>query len=131
MGVLSNNYANIIPGAVISASYVSDIYDVLLGAKTESINLHGSLIVTGSITSTVGFTGTLTGTASNAISSSYSVNATSASYANTASYLAASILTITPSNPLPINILTGSFAVSASIPPKPYFWDGSVWNALY
>jgi hypothetical protein len=28
-------------------------------------------------------------------------------------------------------MLTGSFAVSASIPPKPYFWDGTDWNALY
>jgi hypothetical protein len=41
------------------------------------------------------------------------------------------ILTLTPQNPLPSNLPTGSFAVSSSIPPKPYFWDGSNWNALY
>ena len=41
------------------------------------------------------------------------------------------ILTLTPQDPLPSGVLTGSFAVSSSIPPKPYFWDGSNWNALY
>lgn len=41
------------------------------------------------------------------------------------------VLTLTPQNPLPSNAPTGSFAVSASVPPKPFFWDGSVWNALY
>lgn len=121
MGVLSNNYAQIIPGALISASYVSNIYDVLLGAATESIRLNGSLTVTGSISSSIGFHGT----ASNAISSSYAVGCT------TASYVASTILTITPSNPLPTNVLIGTFAVSASATPKPYFWDGTAWNALY
>jgi sugar lactone lactonase YvrE len=41
------------------------------------------------------------------------------------------VLTLTPQNPLPTGVPTGSFAVSSSIPPKPYFWDGSTWNALY
>lgn len=41
------------------------------------------------------------------------------------------ILTLDPQHPLPSNIPTGSFAVSSSNPPKPYFWDGSNWNALY
>ena len=42
------------------------------------------------------------------------------------------IFTLQPLDPLPTtNIPTGSFAVSASIPAKPYFWDGSAWNALY
>jgi hypothetical protein len=132
MGVLSNNYAKIIPGALISASYVSDIYDVLLGAATESIRLNGSLTVTGSVTSTVGFYGSLIGNASTSTSASYAVNCTTASYAVTASYLLASqLITLTPSNPLPTNPLTGSFAVSSSIPPKPYFWNGTTWTALY
>jgi hypothetical protein len=44
----------------------------------------------------------------------------------------APILAITPHHPLPTtNIPTGSFMVSASTPPKPFFWDGSSWNALY
>lgn len=41
------------------------------------------------------------------------------------------ILTLTPQSPLPLNLSTGSFAVSSSNPPKPYFWDGSNWNVLY
>lgn len=41
------------------------------------------------------------------------------------------VLTIQPMHPLPNNAATGSFAVSASVPPIPYFWNGSNWNALY
>ena len=132
MGVLSNNYAQIIPGALISASYVSDIYDVLLGTESETLRFVGSLTVTGSVTVTNGIYGTLYGNASTSTSASYAVNCTSASYARTASYLTATnVLTLTPTHPLPTNILTGSFAVSSSTPPKPYFWDGTNWNALY
>ena len=132
MGVLSNNYAQIIPGSLISASYVSDIYDVLMGAATESIRINGSLTVTGSITSTAGFSGSLNGNATSAISAAVAVTSTSASYAVTASHLLSSqLITLTPRNPLPTNPLTGSFAVSSSVPPKPYFWDGTTWNALY
>jgi hypothetical protein len=41
------------------------------------------------------------------------------------------VLTLTPQDPLPTSPATGSFAVSASVPPKPYFYDGTSWNALY
>ena len=41
------------------------------------------------------------------------------------------LLTLTPQHPLPLGVATGSFAVSSSIPPKPYFYDGTTWNALY
>ena len=42
------------------------------------------------------------------------------------------VLTLTPTHPLrTTNVPTGSFAVSSSVPPKPYFWDGTTWNALY
>lgn len=41
------------------------------------------------------------------------------------------ILTLSPQHPLPINVPSCSFAVSSSFPPKPYFWDGSSWNALF
>lgn len=68
MGVFSNNRPNIVPGALISSSYVSDIYDLLSGAKPETFILSGSLYATGS----------LRGTASFATSASYAV---SASYA--------------------------------------------------
>ena len=41
------------------------------------------------------------------------------------------VLTLTPTHPLPSSPSTGSFAVSGSTPPIPYFYDGSSWNALY
>ncbi len=87
MGVLSNNYAQIVPGALISASYVSDIYDVLMGDSPEAIVLSGSLTISGSTQSTNGFTGSLYGTSSWAISSSRSISAVTASYAISASYI--------------------------------------------
>jgi hypothetical protein len=41
------------------------------------------------------------------------------------------VLTLQPVHPLPSSgVATGSFAVSASIPPRPYMWDGSSWYAL-
>lgn len=42
------------------------------------------------------------------------------------------LLTLTPQHPLPtLNLVPGAFAVSSSTPPKPYFYDGANWNALY
>ena len=43
---------------------------------------------------------------------------------------AGQVLTLQTVDPLPTSPAIGSFAVSGSTP-KPYFWDGSVWNALY
>jgi hypothetical protein len=41
------------------------------------------------------------------------------------------VLTLEPVDPLPSGLIaTGSFAVSASIPARPYMWDGSAWYAL-
>jgi hypothetical protein len=44
---------------------------------------------------------------------------------------ASAVLTLSPQSPLPSGVPTGSFAVSSSVPPKPYFYDGTSWNALY
>jgi hypothetical protein len=44
---------------------------------------------------------------------------------------ASAVLTLSPQDPLPSGVPTGSFAVSSSAPPKPYFYDGTSWNALY
>ena len=42
------------------------------------------------------------------------------------------VLKLAPQNPLPTSAIAGMFAVSASgAVYKPYFYDGSVWNALY
>lgn len=82
MGILSTNRAQITSGGLISASFVSDVYDVLTGAKSDTIIISGSTtnhglsvsgslnvssaisasFITGSITGNV--TGNLTGTAS-------------------------------------------------------------------
>jgi hypothetical protein len=43
---------------------------------------------------------------------------------------AGQVLTMQPIDPLPASAPSASFAVSGSTP-KPYFWDGANWNALY
>ena len=84
MGVIRNNRTSIVAGGLISASYVSDVYDVLTANAVEDIVLSGSLGVSGSLTAN------LTGTADTA---SYVMNAQSASYVITAqtSYVVNSI----------------------------------------
>ena len=77
MGRIRSNKQYIVPGALISASYVSDLYDLVTGNIFEDSALSGSLSVTGSIY------GTLIGTASWAQSSSKAI---SASFATSASY---------------------------------------------
>ena len=82
MGVLNDNRAQIVNGGLISASFVSDLYDVLTGNTLESVAISGSLDITGSLI------GNLTGTADTA---SYVTLAQTASYvetAQTASYVA-------------------------------------------
>ncbi len=75
MGVIRNNRTSIVAGGLISASYVSDVYDVLTANAVEDIVFSGSLGVSGSLTAD------LTGTANTA---SYVILAQSASYVNTA-----------------------------------------------
>ena len=41
------------------------------------------------------------------------------------------LLSIPGQDPLPTPSTAGTFAVSSSSPPKPYFWDGTSWNSLY
>ena len=40
------------------------------------------------------------------------------------------VLTLVPVSPLPSGVAAGSFAVSGSTPPRPYFFDGTSWVAL-
>jgi hypothetical protein len=49
MGVLSTNRSQITAGGLISASFVSDLYNVFTGNVSESVSISGSLSVTGSI----------------------------------------------------------------------------------
>lgn len=82
MGKIQDTKQYIVPGALISASYVSDLYDLLTG------NIPEDIVVTGSITVQTGsFVGNLIGTSSWAESSSYSI---SSSYSVSSSFASAS-----------------------------------------
>ena len=101
MGILSNNFAQIVPGAIISASYVSDIYDVLMGAEREDVMISGSLNITGSIYGTLIGTASIANTASYALFTNYvTVSSSYADNAGTAS--------------IALNAITASYAISAS-----------------
>jgi len=49
MGVIRDNRTNIVAGGLISASYVSDVYNVLTHNAVEDIVLSGSLGISGSL----------------------------------------------------------------------------------
>jgi len=49
MGVIRDNRTNIVAGGLISASYVSDVYNVLTGNTVENIAFSGSVNITGSL----------------------------------------------------------------------------------
>lgn len=99
MGVLNTNRLQIVAGGLISASFVSDLYNVLTANVSESVSISGSLNVTGSII------GTLTGTATTA---SYVLNAISSSYSTTASY-ASNSATASYVSGTNVNATSGSF----------------------
>jgi hypothetical protein len=99
-GVVTGNY-NTVLGAQVTGLSASLSNNIIIADGQGNIkyrwdatqnNIYGNLAVTGSVTATTGFTGSLEGTASwaqNALSASYwsgsVLNATSASFASTAS----------------------------------------------
>ncbi len=88
MGRIRSNKQYIVPGALISASYVSDLYDLVTGNMYEDSALSGSLSVTGSIY------GRLTGTASFADRGFYAFNSSHSIWSDSGSTsLSASIAT--------------------------------------
>lgn len=121
MGVLSNNRSQITSGGLISASFVSDLYDVLTGNVLESVSISGSLNVTGSII------GNVTGIASTA---SYVANAVSASFSSTASYVngvSSSIQHVEISDRL---IVRGAVLLyTASLPTADPALNGQLWRS--
>lgn len=137
MGVLSDNRAQITAGGLISASFVSDLYDVLTGNAVENLSLSGSVNITGSLV------GTLTGTATtasyvlNAVSASYSISssvASTSSFAVTASYSTTAVTssfvnsTLTFGSGSLSTVINGALAVSSS--GDLYFGSGSAWHKV-
>ncbi len=129
MGVIRNNRTNIVAGGLISASYVSDIYDVLTANAVEDIVLSGSLGVSGSLTAN------LTGTADTA---SYVTLAQTASYvanAISSSYMSGSSTTSTSAS---INYMSvtdkfisqgTAFIYTASLPVTDPTTQGQLWRS--
>jgi hypothetical protein len=138
MGVIRNNRTSIVAGGLISASYVSDVYDVLTANAVEDIVFSGSLGVSGSLTAD------LTGTADTA---SYVILAQSASYVNTAqtasyvvnaissSYMSGSSVT---ANSASINYVSvtskfisegTAFIYTASLPTTDPSVNGQLWRS--
>ena len=48
----------------------------------------------------------------------------------TGSATISNLLVLTPQDPLPISPPTGALAISSSVPPRLYLYDGSAWNML-
>lgn len=92
MGRIRTNKQYIVPGALISASYVSDLYDLVTGNTPEDVAITGSLNVTGSIY------GSLIGTSSWANSSSQAISASYAPNTGVTKIIAGSNISITPTS---------------------------------
>jgi hypothetical protein len=103
----STGHATIINGTNTANFPSGALYVNGSSSFTSSINVRGNLNITGSSS----FTGSLN------ISGSVNIS---------------NVLQLSPLNPLPAAAsFPNSFAVSASAPNKPYFSDGTNWNALY
>jgi hypothetical protein len=123
MGVLSDNRAQIVNGGLISASFVSDVYDVLTGNSYEDVSISGSLTITGSLIAD------LTGTAS------FALNSVSSSFSDTSSFYSGdSISTISGSmNYVVVSdtfITNGTVLMyTASLPTSDPAVNGQLWRS--
>lgn len=89
MGKIRQNKQYIVPGALISASYVADLYDLLTSNTPEDVAMTGSLTITGSLVvsgSNSTIRGFLNDTASWAISASRAGTASIAISSSHAAY---------------------------------------------
>ena len=132
MGVIRDNRTSIVAGGLISASYVSDVYNVLTGNTVEDIAFSGSVNVTGSLI------GTLTGTANTA---SYVTLAQSASYVNTAqtasyvvnaissSYMSGSSVTAVSASVERLDVQSGIVFITGSLPTSDPGNSGQLWRS--
>ena len=119
-GNVTNTSNGVYLGASIKANTDSETNAIAIGYAVDSLGSNTAVIGNDSITTTalkgnVGI-GTTTPTAKLHVSGTVQFD---------------DILSVTPQDPLPSGVPMGSFAVSSSVPPKPYFYDGTNWNALY
>jgi len=140
MGVIRDNRTNIVSGGLISASYVSDIYNVLTANSVEDIVLSGSLSISGSLTAA-----TLTGTANTAsyvLSSSIDgitnyvrnsqTSSMSVSSALTSSYITGSIntsISITSASIDRLEVSSGVVFITGSLPVTDPGNPGQLWRS--
>ena len=137
MGVIRTNRTSIVAGGLISASYVSDVYNVLTANAVEDIVLSGSLSVSGSLTAD-----TLTGTANTAsyvLSSSidgitnYVRNSqTSSMTVATASYVTGSMgtsISITSASIDRLDVQSGIVFITGSLPVSDPANPGQLWRS--
>jgi len=117
-GFRSGSNNTVIGYSNISGSGISGSNNTIIGGNVilpDGIYNNRIIIADGQGTQRISVSGSIT-----SISGSLNVTGSGA------------IFTLQPQSPLPtVGIPTGSFAVSSSIPAKPFFWDGSIWNALY
>ena len=132
MGVIRNNRTNIVAGGLISASYVSDVYDVLTANAVEDIVLSGSLGISGSLTAN------LTGTANTASyvtlaqTASYVTTAQTASYvvnAISSSYMSGSSVTAVSASVERLDVQSGIVFITGSLPTSDPGNVGQLWRS--
>lgn len=124
---LSGNKPQITSGALISSSFVSDIYDALDGTTAEPILLTGAtnitnLSATGSLlgsasfseSSSIAISSSYSEFAESSTSASYSEFAVTASFAHTASYALVTETHVETSSSYAETALSASYAATAS-----------------
>jgi|TARA_B100000035_G_scaffold314043_1_gene329230 hypothetical protein len=140
MGVIRDNRTSIVAGGLISASYVSDVYNVLTANSIEDIVLSGSLSVSGSLTAA-----TLTGTADSAsyvLSSSVDgitnyvrnsqTSSMSVSTSLTSSYVTGSMgtsISITSASIDRLDVQSGIVFITGSLPTSDPVVPGQLWRS--
>ena len=107
-------------GSEAFPSQSGDINSIVIGSGSVGVGSNSVVLGNDSITTTV-----LKGKIG------IGINSPETALHISSSATVSAVLTLDPQHPLPTNSPTGSFAVSSSSPPKPYFYNGTTWNALY
>lgn len=138
MSVLNDNRAQIVNGGLISASFVSDLYDVFTGNTLQPVSISGSLSITGSLIASLTGTADTASYVENAQTASYVETAQTASYvvnAISASYMSGSSVTATSASINRLDV-TNTFIANgtilfytASLPASDPGINGQLWRS--